>query len=177
MKKFRYVLTALLIAMPAASVAQPSTVVGIGVVRAYRTPAGAELIDTLPLRRPDSALVVFSTRVDRLREGDLLMAFADMEVTNDCGYNIAIGTYITATTDSSSVERGPGIMAHANGFNVTPNMHHGVSTRTGALVITPELAGERWINLVAYAQSSDVSCSGLRVERGYGQLVILHYTR
>lgn len=149
----------------------------LGTVRAYQTLAGGERVAILPLASPDSMLVVYSIRVDSLRAGDLLEAHGDIEVTNDCGFNIAIGTFMILAPDpATTVRSSDAMVAYAAGFNVTPNMHHGLASRSGAHVIARDIATTR-VNFVAYAQSTGRGCPGLRVERGYGQLVVLHHSR
>lgn len=146
-------------------------------MKVYQTPAAAERVDTLPLSNPETMRVVQSVKLDTLRAGDVLIVHGDIEATNDCGYNVALGTYIIlAPTDTSIARSTDAVLSPAAGFNISANMHHGLASRSGALVITRDIP-DAHINLVAYSQSSVLTCGGLKVERGYGQLVVLHYLR
>ena len=157
--------------------ALPSSTGPLRTVRGYRSAAGSERVDSLRLVSPDTMVVVFSLRVDSLRAGDLLVAHGDVEVTNDCNYNVGLVTFmVLALSDTVVFRTSASMIAFAAGFNVSPNMHHGLSSRSGSIIVTEDMPTAR-VNFVAYAQSSLLTCRGIRVERNYGQLTVLHYSR
>lgn len=146
-------------------------------VRAYRTLQHGERVDTLRITAQETMVVVHSVRVESLRAGDLLVAHGDLEATNDCGYNVALVTFmLLAASDAVAAPANEGMIALPAGFNITANMHHGLASRSGSYIITRDTP-VAYVNLVAYAQSDVRTCRGLRVERGYGQLVVLHHSR
>lgn len=146
-------------------------------MRVYQTPTGAERVDSLRLSSPETMRIVQSVTLDSLRAGDVLVVHADMEATNDCGYNVGLGTFIVlAPDDTTTVRATETLIAPAAVFNISPNMHHGLASRSGALVLAKDVPSSH-VNFVAYAQSSLLTCVGLKVERGYGQLIVLHYTQ
>lgn len=146
--------------------------------RLYRTRPGGERVDTLPIIKGDRFFAVHSVKTGPIATGDVLQVTADMEVTNDCGYNVGLGSFMVLAPTDSGVTRSPETtIAFAAVFNVTPDMHHGLVTRVGTLVASQDYPTGAYVNFVAYAQSSLLTCAGLHVERGYGQMFVTHFRK
>jgi hypothetical protein len=85
-----------------------------------------------------------------LQAGQTVLVTAEFEVTNDTGANIMIASQLLLVRDlgegnpeaSGSVPLGEG-----NGFNVTPDMHHGLTTKVAQHTLSKDFTGY----LVLYA--------------------------
>jgi len=114
--------------------------------------------------------VVYSVPVGDLTSGHTLLMQTEFETTNDLGYNVMVASYVILA-DSPTATQGLEI-AEANTYNVTPDMHHGITTKIGSLAITENLA-DQYVNVIVYSRASRASTSStLRVEPDYGRLVV-----
>lgn len=166
--------------------------------RVLRTDRGAERVKALPLPRlqrgvrEDVYQVVYSLEVLDLRKGDVLQAVAEMEATNDCGYDVQFGSWIVlgraASTTVPSESKREAYMAYPAGFNITNGnymipgaanrsfMHHGFVTRSSVYVVPTDLPGRSYVNVIGYALVDKFDCAkggGLSVGQGYGHLSVL----
>lgn len=143
-------------------------------VEVYGSGNLSELTSSLPVATSSGAatrMVVFSVPIGDLPLGAALSVAAEYEATNPLGYNVMVASYLILA-DSPTATTGVEI-AEANGFNITANMHHGIITKVGALVVT-EATPAAYVNLVSYAASSAATPGAtLRVEQDYGRLSVL----
>lgn len=173
-------------------------------LRAYKTQRQGEKQIVLPLPKriqtpkgpglQEQYQVIFSIPVDGLSERDVLQVSAEMEVTNDCGYDVAFGTWLMIGNDGARTvpdsAKGEGYLSYPSGYNITNGnyllpgagdrgfMHHGSVTRSSMFVVPRGMNGRRYVNFVAYAQTDKLDCKkggGLKVERGNGQMSVLHF--
>jgi hypothetical protein len=173
-------------------------------VRVHRTARGAEMVELLPLparirtqqgsHLQEKYQVVYSAAVGPLSEGDVLQVSAEFEATNDCGYDVALGSWLVITRERGRAVpeegRGDSYIAHPAGFNITNGsfqlpgagdrsfMHHGFVSRSAVYAVPRGMTGTRHVNFVAYAQSDKLDCKhggGLKVEKGNGQMSIIHF--
>ena len=142
---------------------------------AYDSGNFSELVASLPATDDDSPYapeVIFSAEIARISEGDIIQVMAEFEVTNDLGYNCMIASQVVladAATSTSGTE-----ITEANGFNITPGMHHGTTVRVGAYVASEDYTSV-FVNVIGYAASSAAQPGDtLAVEPDYGRLTILH---
>lgn len=138
------------------------------------TGAGSELVPALPVparATASSRRVVYSQKVT-LEEGQVLLAVAEYEVTNNLNTNIFVASMIVLTTEATSVTGRK--ITSANGQNVTPAMHHGQQTKNGTFQVTASDAGVRYVNLVAWSASTAATPGdAVVINPGYGRLSVL----
>lgn len=136
----------------------------------------SELVRGLQVRAratASSKRVVYSQKVT-LRDGQVLLAVAEFQVTNDLDLNVFVGSTILLASSPSSIA-GREITA-ANGQNVTPAVHHGQQTKNGTYQAAASDVGVRYVNVVAWAAASNASTGDqIIVDRGYGRLSVLSW--
>lgn len=122
--------------------------------------------------------IVYSLAVPDLRQGDTVMGVAEVEVTNDAGYNVLAPSTLILT-DSPSKKPGDSPIfeiSEANAHNVTPDMHHGWFTKAGSYTCLTNL-GSMYINFCLRAGSTAAPTASpydyLSIERDYGRLVVV----
>jgi hypothetical protein len=134
----------------------------------------SELVHALPVKVGATAAskrVVYSQAVT-LREGQVLLAVAEFQVTNNLDLNVFVGSTVLLTTSPEAIN-GREITA-ANGQNVTPAMHHGQQSKNGTYQATAADAGVRYVNVVAWAAASNaLPGNQISVDPGYGRLSVL----
>jgi hypothetical protein len=134
---------------------------------------GQEMVSCLPIvSSADKFFPIYAIEVD-LKAGDILFAFAEFEVTNDTQVPVMLISQIQLTKDLGF--RTPGWIAvtQQNGYNVTPEIHHGARTKIGAVRLTEDFQG--FLVLFAQASSNRNSNTSVQVEQGYGQLQYFVY--
>lgn len=106
--------------------------------------------------------------------GDILLATADMQVTNGLGYNVSVVTHLLLAsgclTDGTEI-------AEANGENAIPDVHHEVASRAGMITVA---AGNsrQFVVLVAWAASTAAQPGHyLQVNQDYGRTNVMLLTR
>ena len=178
--------------------------ISLGAIKVYKTPRQSEKQIVLPLpkriqtpRGPglqEHYMVIFSIAVEGLAERDVIQVAAEMEATNDCGYDIAFGTWLMIGNDSARTvpdsAKGESYLSFPSGYNITNGnyllpgaadrvfMHHGSVTRSSVFVVPKGMSGTRYVNFIAYAQTDKLDCKkgdGLKVEKGSGQMSVLHF--
>jgi hypothetical protein len=123
----------------------------------------SEMISCLPSLFPHAVLPlpVFRVKLQNIKANDAVVIFADMEVTNDFPIDFMFVTFITV---------GKFEVAEAQGYNVTPGMHHGSTTRN-AVYVSPNDQDEIEITLWAYgADGALFTPTYVIVEPDYGRL-------
>lgn len=140
----------------------------------HDTGANSELVTHLPVDTFASDVnkrVVYSQKLE-LVEGQLLLAVAEVQMTNDLGYNVFVASQLLLAAGPDEV-KGKEITA-ANGRNLTPDMHHDQQTRSGTYEVAGSDEGERYVNFVVWSAGSRASNGDLlTVDQGYGQLSVL----
>ncbi len=143
----------------------------------YDSGNSGELVTELPLSNgaPVNKRVVYCVDlVTAPQGGEILHVTAEMEATNDLGYNVAMVSQLLLV-DSAIATSGVEI-SEANGFNITPDMHHGMTVRVGTLTV-PAGSTRRYVSLVAWAESTATQPGhALTVEQDYGRLSVLRWT-
>jgi hypothetical protein len=104
--------------------------------------------------------------------GEVLYVSADMQVTNDLGFNVSIVTQVildtTCGTDGTEI-------AEANGENAIPAVHHEVAVRQGGLLV-PSGNSARFVVLVAWASSTAAQAGQyVQVNQDYGRMTVLRW--
>ncbi len=149
-----------------------------GVPEMYNSGDDGELIKTLPVTPYPGA---YSKRVvycvdlgDPPLGGEMLFVHGDVEVTNDLGYNVLLGTHLLLAASCSAVTGDE--ISEANGSNVTPAMHHGTASRSGGLIVEPGNS-HRYVVLVAWSGSTAAPRRGaaIKVEQDYGRMTVLRW--
>lgn len=135
----------------------------------------SELVDTLPMN-PSAFQVVYSLPVADIRDGDVIVALAEAEATNPHSYNAFVSGWLLLTDDPGAVN---GIEISENsGFNITPQMHHGIVTKVGSVRPVGTDLGDRHVNVVMRAAASQAQEGDtLLVEQDYGRLTVLRWRR
>ena len=178
--------------------------ISLGAIKVYKTPRQSEKQNVLPLPKriqtpqgpglQEQYQVIFSIPVEGVSEGDVIHVSAEMEATNDCGYDVAFGTWLMIGNDPARTvpdsSKGESYLSFPSGYNITNGnymlpgaadrgfMHHGSVTRSGVYVIPKGINGTRYINFIAYAQVDKLDCKkggGLKVEKGNGQMSVMHF--
>ena len=128
-------------------------------------------LPVLPAAARTGKRVVYSQPVD-VHGGEVLLAVAEFQITNDLGVNVYVGSQIVLTDRPTDIQ-GSAVTA-ANGENVTPAMHHGQQTKTGTYQVAADTSGTRFVNLVAWGAASQATAGDvIRVDAGYGRLSVL----
>lgn len=147
----------------------------LGQPKLYDTGDNSERVTSLPV--PTKATVahrrvIYSQYLPNLKEGELIQFMSEVQVTNDLGYN-CMCVLLVIQADSATATVGTEL-TEANGRNVTPNTHHDVYPKHGAVKITN--TSRPYVNVVAYAASTAAkSGHTLKVDQDYGRLTILRY--
>jgi hypothetical protein len=178
--------------------------ISVGAIRVYKTTRQSEKHSVLHLPKriqtpqgpglQEQYQVIFSIAVAGVAEGDVIHVSAEMEATNDCGYDIAFGTWLMIGNDPARTvpdsSKGESYLSFPSGYNITNGnymlpgagdrgfMHHGSVTRSGVYVVPKGISGTRHINFIGYAQVDKLDCKkggGLKVEKGNGQMSVLHF--
>ena len=134
-----------------------------------------ELVASLPLTggKPYRYWTVYSVKLPGLKKGDLVIATAQFEATNDLGYN-AMFAHALLCSDKELILKGgnkPGDMTVCEyaGENITRDTHHGFRTLASSFVA--EQNGDAWLSVVIYAASTAARIGDkLTVQQGYGGL-------
>lgn len=158
---------------PAPDEGEPGPSLG-GRPQRYETGAGSEAFDRLsvPTRADSASKRVLYSQPLSLTSGQVLLAVAEFQVTNDLGYNVFVASQIILA-DSPTAVRGRAITA-ANGRNVTPNMHHDQQTKSGTYACDDRDTGTRYVNLVVWSAASRAAPGDLLdIDEGYGDLSVL----
>ena len=161
---------------------------GAGMLKEHtNTGHSSEKVTSIPIATndlPPTFHVLYSQKLRDLKEREVLLVLSEWEATNDEAakhndplYNVQMASYITLgdsptdTTRSESRE-----ITEANGYNITPGMHHGVGTKVGTFVVPAALTGTKYVNVVVYAASSRASPGDtLTIMQEYGRLSVLRF--
>lgn len=152
----------------------------VGPPQAYNSGNASELVAALPVGRtgqPNPRTAIYC--VDLLTPplaGEVLLATADLEVTNDLPYRLLFTTQLLLV-DACDAATGGTEISEANGSNVDNVLHHATAARSGVLTDEADTT-RRYVVLVAWAtawsplwQPDDV----VTVESDYGRLSVLRW--
>lgn len=117
--------------------------------------------------------IIYSVKVSEIKKGDVLHVTTEFEATNQNAFNVMIGTKIILTGNENDTSGT--LIDQANGFNITPNMHHGVisKSRNWKAKSTYE---NKYVNVVLWALSDNaLPQNQLIIEKGYGHLDVIIY--
>lgn len=105
--------------------------------------------------------------------GEILTVMADLEVTNNLGYNVSIVTHLLLISSCSHTDGTE--IAEANGENAIPAVHHEVPVRVGTLVV-PAGNSRRYVGLIAWASSTAAQPGHyVQVMQDYGRMSVLRF--
>lgn len=140
----------------------------------------SELVGSLPMN-PSQFQVAYSLPCPDIRDGDVVVALAEFEVTNPYGRDPWDSTWNAMVTgwvilgDSPSSTTGIEVTEN-NGFNIDPNMHHGVLTKVGSVRPKGTDLGDKYVNVVLRAASSRAEPGdALILDQDYGRLTVLRF--
>lgn len=120
---------------------------------------------------PYTKRVLYSLPIEEIKKDDILSVTTEFEVTNNAGMNLMIASSVNLCDSPTQIEC-PQI-SEANGFNISPQMHHGVVTHSRQLKIDNG-APYKYVNVVIWAASDAAKPSSvLNIEKGYGHLDVL----
>jgi len=135
----------------------------------------SELITSLPVTTgsPYQRKIIYSQQLNDIKAGEIIEVLSEFEVTNDLGFNVMIASIIILAdnpTDVTGIE-----ITEANGYNVTPGMHHGTTIKVGTYIVTADYA-IKYVNVIGYAASTAASSGNvITVEHDYGRLSVLRF--
>lgn len=144
----------------------------VSLIRTYVSGDSGELLGGMTIGTSAGAAtqyVVMQIPLE-VEAGDVLYAWAEIETTHEQAYNAAIFTQLWLNdnaTDTSGLE-----ITETNGYNISPDMHHGVSHKSG-MIVCPA-AGQKYVTLVAAAFHSSSGGQTMILEQDYGKLTVLH---
>lgn len=157
-----------------------ATLATLAIVSTHDTPSitvidsgdSSELVTTIPVTSGGAyqKRVVYSVPVGDLAPGDTLLVSSEMESTNNLGFNVMQCSTITVT-DSPTATAGSDA-TETNCYNISPNMHHGVTPKVGSFAVTADMP-DAHVNLVVYSAAYLATASStLKIEPDYGRLVV-----
>lgn len=152
-------------------------------VEEYNSGNNSELVPVIKVSTDgnwNDGEVVFSIKLQNLKKNDIIEALADFEVTNDLGFNVSVISQIVFADSPLKKPNSDNIqeITEANGYQITPNMHHGHIVKVGSL-ICPENYNERYINVCVRARSDlakkeeFISVGGNPFNQDYGRLSVI----
>lgn len=162
---------------------------------AHTTPRGGEryssltVIDYPRMAPAPQRVCVLECAVPNIKKGDLIFAWATMQVSNKLAYAVEVGAILRLEKSTGGnagpplgMERGYNVVPQVfdfpgNGYvgpETFPGMHHGMLTTHG-FIVAPEDAAQRYVALVAYAGGSSATVAGdsIVVDK-LGQIDVLH---
>jgi hypothetical protein len=146
----------------------------------YATPAGAELIATLPLTGLEYRYsTLYSLKVPALRQGDVVQAHAQFQVSNGLGFSVMLAHAMVLHPRRTIVQHDPKQskdqrLCEYAGQNITPEMEHGFRSLMGSFAADED--GDAWVSVIVYAATM-IPRPGqkLAVKKGYGGLRAIVY--
>ena len=109
---------------------------------------------------------LYSFYISGIKAGGLVELDAELEVTNDSKVNMQIGTYYSVGPNLV-MSGGP---TAANGYNVTPGMHHGKVFQMAKYIASADFSG--YITLVGYSGTDGLPQAFLTVHKNSGRMYI-----
>jgi hypothetical protein len=115
--------------------------------------------------------VVYSVPVAHIDKNNVIQITTELEATNNYQYNAMIGCNIILADDSSSIKGT--LIDQSNGFNITPDMHHGVISKSRHWEASSTY-DNKYVNVVCWSMSENsLNGHSLKIEQGYGHLDLL----
>jgi hypothetical protein len=112
--------------------------------------------------------VVYSVPIKRIEKNQVLQVTTELEATNNYQYNVMIGCNVILANDVSSTKGT--LIDQSNGFNITPNMHHGVVSKSRSWK-SQSTYNNKYVNVVCWSISDNALIGhALKIENGYGHL-------
>lgn len=145
-------------------------------IEPFNTGSTSENVQTIPVGSSSSAAVrttLFSISLPKLRAGSVLWFGTKAQATNDLGFNVMLAGFHWLTHDGSYASRSLEL-SEANGYNITPGMHHGTIVDFGCVELSSAPSG-RVLSYIVYSASTAASSGDtLRVDQDYGRLSGFH---
>jgi hypothetical protein len=137
--------------------------------------SGKELLTSIPITGgsdangadPYKKVCIFRSQEIEVKLNDIIQIASYGEATNDRKYNVmfAWNTRLEDAKGKQLLE-----LTEAKGYNITPDMHHGVFTDVGIIKI-PKDIGKCFVSTYVYAASYRASAGHtLKIEQDYGKL-------
>ncbi len=130
----------------------------------------SEMIRCLPTKYLPryQAFPLYAMRVS-FKKDDVIYAGSEFEVTNDTGTNVMIVSVIRLSKELSYYTNQQFLdITEENGFNVTPGMHHGLTTKSGMIKLNHDFDGYMVMFVIAATDAFDDGT--LIIEQDYGNL-------
>lgn len=129
-----------------------------------------EKVSSVPLDTgvPYRKYVLYSVYVPEIKKDEILYITSEFEATNDNDVNLMIASEIklcSASWDTVGI-----ILDPNNGFNISPLMHHGVTSRARIYKATQDYYN-KYVNVIIWTASSAAKdYHRLKIEPTYGHL-------
>ena len=118
--------------------------------------------------------VIYSVQISQLKKNDVVQVTAELEATNNHGYNAMIGCEIILSNNESDTDGE--LIDQANAFNISQNMHHGVVSKTRNWISKSDYYNKH-INVVCWSTCVNSFLGDmLKIEKGYGHLDVVIYS-
>ncbi len=130
--------------------------------------------DKINMETREYFISVYSIKVEKLNQGDVLEFFTSGEVTNETPKPMGMWWEVVLAEHPLDVD---GIILNkAKGYNISPNMHHGVFNESGAFKADQDYSNV-YINVVLHAASGEKLLKNefIVVEPDYGSLTLVRH--
>ena len=134
----------------------------------------SELVASIPISTwsPYIFNSVYCVPVDNLKLKDLLVCFANCEVTSEHGYNVMIAGYLVLSKFPLEL-KGKYISQPAGG-NMVPGEHHRAINFHGSVIVDDD--EYQYVSLILYSASTAAKPNDkIIVENDYGRLYVFAY--
>ena len=147
-------------------------------IKHYNSGNASERVKSIPVAKTSNQIkknVIFSIEItENLSIGDVLLVTSEYQATNDLGFNTSIVSQLILT-NSQHATTGLEI-TEANGYNITPNMHHGYLVKNGTIEMTSRSINKKYVNLISFSKSNAAKPGdSLTIDNDYGRLSIIHF--
>lgn len=113
--------------------------------------------------------VVYSIKLENVPENSILIYASSGEVSNETPKPMFLAWYIVIS--DSPINTNGVYVTRPHGFNISPNMHHGVFSENGSHLVTENITN-KYLNVVLYGASGETNLDNesLKIEQNYGEL-------
>jgi len=105
---------------------------------------------------------LYEVEVTDLKAGDILTVMASGQATNDTGWNVMLGRFITFNDKE---------VCESASSNITPDMHHGAIDKYWMFPVDRDYATAK-VALVIYAASTRAHGMKLRIDQGRSGIAV-----
>lgn len=116
--------------------------------------------------------VLYSIQVPNIQQNEILVITSEFQASNMHWYNAGLYS-VLILADSPTAVTGQTI-SPANGYDLSPEMHHGIRDKSGMFRSSTTYGPYKYINLVVYSMSMNASYEDtLTIDSGYGKMNVL----